>query len=122
MSPWSAELELELACKVGSSTDFERAVGEGADVNWDGSAPLFLAIMGGHRHLIARLVELGADASPFLTTEQIRNRCGREQIVALLCEGCPPPVEGEDPGLPDDPSEEYAGIDPSPEVPAGHEE
>lgn len=106
MSPWSAELELELACKLGSERDFERAVSEGANVNWDGSAPLFLAIMGGHRHLITRLVELGADPAPFLDDRQLKRSRGPEEIVALLCEACPPPVEGEDPGLPDDPPDE----------------
>ena len=106
MAPWSAELELELACKVGSVRDFERAVGEGANVDWDGSAPLFLAIMGGHRHLIIRLVELGADPSPFLSETQVRRSSNPDEIVALLCEACPPPVEGEDPGLPDDPPDE----------------
>lgn len=106
MLPWSAELELELACKVGSASDLERAVSEGADVNFDGSAPLFLAIMGGHRRLIARLVELGADPSPFLSEHQIRNLRGPEEVLAALFEGCPPPAEGEDPGLPDDPPDE----------------
>jgi hypothetical protein len=112
VSLWSAELELELACKVGSAKDFERAISEGADVNWDGSAPLFLAMMGGHRQLIARLVELGADPSPFLSQNRIHRLSGREELVAALCENCPPPVEGADEGPPDDPSEEYAGIGP----------
>lgn len=106
MSQWSAELELELACKVGSIRDLERAVSEGADLNWDGSAPLFVAILEGHRPIIARLVELGADPSPFLSAGQMKRLRGPGEIVAALCEACPPPVEGEDPGLPNDPPDE----------------
>lgn len=106
MAKWSAELELELACKIGSINDLERAISEGADVNWDGGAVLFVAILNGHRHIIARLLELGADPGACLSEAQIRSLRGREEILAALYAACPPPVEGEDPGLPDDPPDE----------------
>jgi len=101
---------LELACKVGSVSDLERAVEEGADVNWDGGAPLFLAIMGGHRQLLDRLLELGADPAPIVGNARLKKLTCREEVLDALCESCPPPVEDEEgegaPAGPDLPEEE----------------
>ncbi|MEM0970071.1 MAG: hypothetical protein AAF191_17630 [Verrucomicrobiota bacterium] len=94
MGRWSPDLELELACKLGALLDFDRAVEEGADPNWDGGAPLFLAIMNSHEPIVRRLIHLGADPSPFLPKAKLKKLQGDETaIVAALCAGFPPPVE-----------------------------
>lgn len=96
MSEWSADRELELACKVGSIQDFERAIEEGANVNCDGGSPLFVSIMTHNREIIARLVELEADVGMFLSAAKRKKLKTSEQIVEALLEGAPPPVEDED--------------------------
>ncbi len=96
MPGWSADRELEVACRVGSLPDFERAVEEGADLNFDGGAPLFLAIFGHHRHLVERLVAGGADVSLFLTKAKLEKLKSPQQIVDALMEGAPPPVADDD--------------------------
>ena len=93
MPTWSADRELELACKVGCLTNLERAIEEGADVNCEGGSPLFLAIMKGHRHVIERLIELEASPEIYLSKAQLKNAKSPEQIVDALMEGAPPPVE-----------------------------
>ncbi|MEM7015499.1 MAG: hypothetical protein AAF585_28910 [Verrucomicrobiota bacterium] len=93
MSEWSADRELELACKVGSIDDFERAIEEGANVNCDGGSPLFVSIMTHNRELITRLVELDADIGMFLSAAKRKKLKTPEQIVDALLEGAPPPVE-----------------------------
>ena len=93
MSDWSADRELELACKVGSIDDFERAIEEGANVNCDGGSPLFVSIMTHNREMISRLVELEADVGMFLSAAKRKRLKTPEQIVDALLEGAPPPVE-----------------------------
>jgi ankyrin repeat protein len=89
---WSADKELELACKVGSLADFQRALAEGADVNADGGTPMFVAIMKGNGEMVRLLVEAGADPGLFLRKSRMSRLKTTEQIVAALMEGVPPPV------------------------------
>ena len=89
---WSADRELELACKVGSLVDFQRALAEGANVNADGGSPLFVAIMKGNREMVWHLLEAGANPGLFLRKTRLSRLKSREQIVAALMEGAPPPV------------------------------
>lgn len=93
MPEWSADRELELACKVGSMPDFERALEEGADVNCDGGAPLFVSIMTGNRQFVETLVAREADVSMFLTKAKRKKLKTAEEIIAALMEGSPPPVD-----------------------------
>lgn len=96
---WSADRELELACKVGSIADFQRALYEGADVNADGGSPLFLAIMRGHREIVARLLEAGARPSLFLKPWRLSRLKTRDQVLKALMEATPATVVDDD--LPD---------------------
>ncbi len=98
-----SNFDLELACKLGARELFEEAVEDGADLDSDGGSPLFLAIMGGHRELVERLVELGVDTSLFLTKARRKKAKSPSQIVDALMEGAPPP-----PG-PDEPPPETPG-------------
>lgn len=105
---WSADRELELACKVGSVPDFQRALAEGADVNADGGSPLFVAIMKGNRTMIEHLLDAGADPAFFLRKTRLKRLKRREQIVDALMEGAPPPPPDDlpPPGLNGDDDEE----------------
>lgn len=96
MPEWSADRELELACKVGSLTDFDRAIEEGANVNFDGGSPLFVAIMSGNRVIVEKLVSHGADAGMFLSKSQVKKLKSEEQVIEALMANAPPPVEDEE--------------------------
>jgi len=95
-----ADRELELACKVGSLPDIERCLAEGADVNFEGGTPLFVAIFRGNRAVIERLVAAGASPKPFLRKTRLAKLRTPAQIVAALLECVPPPPEESDPGPP----------------------
>ena len=92
MLVWSADRELELACKVGSMSDFQRALAEGANVNADGGSPLFVAIMKGNREMVRQLLNAGANPALFLRKSRLSKLRTREQILDALMEGAPPPV------------------------------
>jgi ankyrin repeat protein len=92
MRTWSADRELELACRVGSVKDFRRAIAEGANVNADGGSPLFLAIMKGNREMVWELLQAGASPAPFLRKTRLARLKTPEAILEALMEGAPPPV------------------------------
>lgn len=92
MRTWSADRELELACRVGSVKDFRRAIAEGANVNADGGSPLFLAIMKGNREMVWELLQAGASPAPFLRKTRLARLRTPEAILEALMEGAPPPV------------------------------
>ena len=104
MRAWSADRELELACKVGSLPDFRRALAEGANANADGGSPLFLSIMKGNREMVEHLLEAGANPSFFLTKTRLKKLKTPQAILDALMEGAPPPVVdlGPPPGGDDD--------------------
>jgi ankyrin repeat protein len=104
MRAWSADRELELACKVGSLPDFRRALAEGANVNADGGSPLFLSIMKGNREMVGHLLEAGANPAFFLTKTRLKKLKTPQAILDALMEGAPPPVVdlGPPPGGDDD--------------------
>tara|TARA_R110002096_G_scaffold215310_9_gene403117 strand:- start:28597 stop:28911 length:315 start_codon:yes stop_codon:yes gene_type:complete len=93
MSEWNADRELEVACRVGCLTNFERALEEGGDVDADGGSPLFIAIMNHHRHIVEALVQRDANVSCFLTKTALKKLKTTEQKINALMEGAPPPVE-----------------------------
>ncbi len=96
MPAWSADRELEVACRIGSLSNFERAIEEGADVNCDGGSPLFLAIMGNHRQIVEELVARQAEVSMFLRKSEIKKLKSSPEIVEALMAGAPPPVEDDE--------------------------
>jgi hypothetical protein len=105
MPNWSADRELELACKVGSLPDFDRAIEEGANVNFDGGSPLFVSIMTGNRVIVELLVSHGADTGMFLSKTQAKKLKTQEQILEALMANAPPPVEEEKTAPPVDETE-----------------
>lgn len=60
-----ANAQLELACRLGSVDDVLEALDDGADVDCNGSSPLFIAIMANDRRVVETLVRRGADTSIF---------------------------------------------------------
>ena len=104
MRVWSADRELELACKVGSMTDFHRALAEGANVNADGGSPLFVAIMKGNREMVWQLLNAGANPAFFLRKSRLSKLKTHGQVLDALMEGAPPPVVdiGPPPGVDDE--------------------
>jgi hypothetical protein len=107
MRAWSADRELELACKVGSLPDFRRALAEGADVNADEGSPLFVSIMKGNREMVWQLLQAGANPAFFLRKTRLKKLKTPEAILEALMEGAPPPVVdvGPPPGGDDDDDE-----------------
>ena len=91
--------QLELACRLGSEEEILEALEDGADINFNGSTPLFVAIMAGDREVVTVLVEQGADASLFgLDVSE------PEEIVEALMKLAPAPVvEDEAGGAEEDP-------------------
>jgi len=87
MRAWSADRELELACKVGSMSDFRRALAEGANVDADGGSPLFVAIMKGNREMVWQLLNAGANPAFFLRKSRLSKLKTRELILEALMEG-----------------------------------
>ncbi len=65
MSDSLTNSQLELACRVGCADAVVEALEEGADINFGGSSPLFVAIAGADRAIVSLLVERGADVSIF---------------------------------------------------------
>jgi len=89
MSDPTANRTLELACTVGSLDDALEAIEEGADVNHNHGAPLFLSIVNRHRTLIALLLERGADAVPYLPKKKARVAMPRDELVEELIAAAP---------------------------------
>ncbi len=78
------DLNLELACAVGSYENAIEAITEGADVECKSGAPLFLSIQNRHRQLIAFLLDHGADPSPFLSKKRLKEIHSREDLIEEL--------------------------------------
>lgn len=84
MSDPVANRTLELACTVGSLENAREAVEEGADVNYQSGAPLFLSIVNRHRALIRFLLENGASCEMFLPKKRLKEIKTREDLVEEL--------------------------------------
>ena len=86
-----ANSQLELACRVASSDDVIEALEDGADIDCNGSSPLFLAIGTGSRELIQLLLERGAETSLFQISSDEKDAV--DKLLALV-----PPLKGSNPG------------------------
>lgn len=80
---------LELACNVGSIDNALEAIQEGADVNFQGGAPLFLAIINRDRNIINILLDHGAEPDAFLPKKKLREIKGRDTLVEELIASAP---------------------------------
>ena len=80
MSDPLANAQLELACTVGSVSDVEDALDDGADIDFNCSSPLFVAIMAGNREVVAKLVERGADVALF----ELKSIGDDERVAELM--------------------------------------
>ena len=59
MSDPAANRTLELACTVGSVEDAAEALDDGADINFGGGAPLFVAIYNKNKDILNLLAQVG---------------------------------------------------------------
>ncbi len=84
MSDPIANCTLELACTVGSLDDAIEALEDGADVNFRGGAPLFLAIFNRNREVINYLIDQGADAKSFVAKKNLKFVKTREDLIEEL--------------------------------------
>lgn len=84
MSDPIANRTLELACTVGAADNAIEAIEDGADVNYQGGAPLFLAIMNRNRDLIHLLLDHGASAESFIAKKKLSLVGHREDLVEEL--------------------------------------
>ena len=90
-----ANTQLELACRLGSEEDILEALEDGADINFNESTPLFVAVMAGDRAVVTVLVEQGADVSLF----GLDAVAGEPQdVIDALMQLAPAPVADEEPG------------------------
>lgn len=84
MSDPIANCTLELACTVGALDDAVEAIEDGADVNFNGGAPLFLAIVNRNREIIHLLLDQGADGESFIAKKKRKDIETREDLVEEL--------------------------------------
>jgi hypothetical protein len=84
-----ADAQLELACRVGSIEAIDEALEEGADIDFGGGTPLFVAITAHDRSVVEALVERGADVSGF----GLSGTGDREALVVALLGLAPAPPE-----------------------------
>lgn len=89
MTPSPEDRTLELACTVGSLDNAKDAIEEGADVNFQGGAPLFLAIVNRNRSIINLLLDHGAVPDAFLPKKKLRMIKGRDTLVEELIASAP---------------------------------
>jgi len=89
MIPSPENRTLELACTVGSFDNAHEAIEEGADVNFQGGAPLFLAIVNRNRSIINLLLDNGAVPDSFLPKKKLRMIKGRDTLVEELIASAP---------------------------------
>ncbi len=80
---------LELACTVGSLDNAVEAIEEGANVNFQGGAPLFLAIINRNRSIINLLLDHGAEPDAFLPKKKLKLITGRDTLVEELIASAP---------------------------------
>ncbi|MEX2577861.1 MAG: hypothetical protein WD342_02290 [Verrucomicrobiales bacterium] len=84
MSDPIANRTLELACTVGSIDDAREALEDGADINHQGGAPLFLAIVNRNRDVIRFLLDEGAEAESFIAKKKLALVETRDDLVEEL--------------------------------------
>lgn len=84
MSDPVANRTLELACTVGALDDAIEAIEDGADVNFQEGAPIFLAIANRNREIINFLLDQGANAEAFLTRKKLAQIEDRSDLVEEL--------------------------------------
>lgn len=84
MSDPIANCTLELACTVGSLDDAKEAIEDGADVNFRGGAPLFLAIFNRNREVINYLIDQSAEAEAFIAKKNLKFVKTREDLIEEL--------------------------------------
>ena len=89
MSDPAANRTLELACTVGAVDDALEAIDDGADVNYQAGAPLFLAIVNRNRELIHLLLDHGADADSFVAKKKLELIETRDDLVEELISCAP---------------------------------
>ena len=89
MIPSPENRTLELACTVGSIDNAKEAIEEGADVNFQGGAPLFLAIVNRNRAIINLLLDNGAVPDSFLPKKKLRMIKGRDTLIEELIASAP---------------------------------
>lgn len=75
---------LELACTDGALSDAFEAIEDGADVNFDCGAPLFLAIINRNRDIIHLLLDHGADGEVYLPQKRLKLVSSRNDLVEEL--------------------------------------
>lgn len=84
MSDPAANRTLELACIVGSLDNAREAVEDGADVDFQAGAPLFLSIVNRNRNLIRFLLEKGASCHMFLPKKKLKEIKTQEDLIEEL--------------------------------------
>ncbi len=84
MSDPIANRTLELACTVGAFDDAVEALEDGANVNHQGGAPLFLAIINRDRAILTLLLDHEARFSDFLPKKKVAQITSREQLIEEL--------------------------------------
>jgi len=84
MSDPVANCTLELACTVGAMDDAIEAVEDGADVNYQEGAPIFLAIANRNREIIEFLLDQGANAESFLSKKKLEQIEDRSDLIEEL--------------------------------------
>ncbi len=89
MNSHFANSQLELACRIASPDDVIEALEDGADINCNGSSPLFLAIGAGSKETTQLLLDRGADTSLFQISANEEDAV--EKLLALI-----PPIKGND--------------------------
>jgi len=90
MSDPTANRTLELACKVGSLADAREAIeDDGADVNFQGGAPLFLAIVNRHRDVLELLLDHGAGYESYIAKKRLATIETRGDLVEELIAAAP---------------------------------
>ncbi len=89
MSDPIANRTLELACTVGAPDDAIEAIEDGADVNYQGGAPLFQAIMNRNREMIHLLLDHGAVADSFIAKKKLALVKDRDDLIEELISCAP---------------------------------
>ena len=79
-----ANKTLELACTVGALNDAFEEIEDGADVNFDCGAPLFLAIINRNRDIIHLILHHGADGEAHLPQKSLKLVSRRNDLVEEL--------------------------------------
>ena len=96
MSDPAANRTLELACTVGAVDDAAEALDDGADIDFGGGAPLFLAIYNKNREILNLLVDRGADLGQFLPAPKVKRLAGDRDALLEALLACGPKEEGVD--------------------------